>query len=246
MFCPQCGYQDPQPSYFCRGCGSDLHSVRKALQHPDNITSAAVSARLEVGRAIADKIRTLNSVKDLKKITEAVLPEVQKFLESPAEQRLRRLRNGTITASVGLGVTILLLLKTVPIPPLVFFGWPVGLIVLFIGLGNIINGLFFSTPKQETGNSSTFNNLQQLLNIDSPQSNLPTPGQYAIPPLDSTNAPLPYPIAPPSVVEHTTWKLPTVADNQPSANAEQATSPNKATDSASPGKFPRITQEIDQ
>ena len=57
-----------------------------------------MSAREEIGRAMADKIREFESSKDLKRIAEDVLPELEKFLESPAEKRLRRIRNGYMVA----------------------------------------------------------------------------------------------------------------------------------------------------
>lgn len=106
MFCPSCGLQENQSNQFCRACGANLNTVRSALEKPDNITASAVSARDEIGRAIAAKIRETTSAKELKKVTEDVLPEIEKFLESPAEKRMRRIRNGTIISSIGLGVAL--------------------------------------------------------------------------------------------------------------------------------------------
>ncbi len=148
MYCPSCGTEERQTSQFCRACGSDMKTLRNLLQKPDSITVSAISAREEIGRAIATKIQTLESAKDLKKVAEEVLPEVEKFLESPAERRLRRLRAGVITAAVGLGVTVIMLLSKVTIFPLVLIGWPAGLLVFLIGIGVIINGVLFSIPSQ--------------------------------------------------------------------------------------------------
>ncbi|HEX8248061.1 MAG TPA: zinc ribbon domain-containing protein, partial [Pyrinomonadaceae bacterium] len=106
MFCPGCGLEERQSDQFCRACGADLRLVRTALERPDNITASAVSARDEIGRAIAAKIRETTSAKELKKVTEDVLPEIEKFLESPAEKRLRRLRVGTLISSIGMGAAL--------------------------------------------------------------------------------------------------------------------------------------------
>src|SRR2546421_6110123 len=104
MFCPNCGIDEKQPNQFCRACGTNLMPVRSAVEMSDTVTSSAVAAREEIGRAVASKIRETQSVYDLKKVAEDVLPEIEKFLESPEEKRLRRLRVGTIIASIGLGV----------------------------------------------------------------------------------------------------------------------------------------------
>ena len=92
MFCPGCGLEERGSNQFCRACGTDLRPVRFALEKPDNITASAISARDEIGRAVAAKIRETQSVYELKKDAEDVLPEIEKFLESPAEKRLRRMR----------------------------------------------------------------------------------------------------------------------------------------------------------
>ena len=66
MFCPGCGLEEIQSNQFCRACGSDLRRVRAAVALPDSITASAVSARDEIGRAVAAKIRETESVHELK------------------------------------------------------------------------------------------------------------------------------------------------------------------------------------
>ncbi len=110
MFCPSCSSEEHQPNQYCRACGTDLRSVRVALDRPDEITASAVSAREEIGRAIAAKIKETQSTDELKRVAVEVLPQIEKFLESPEEKRLRRVRAGVITALVGLGATVLLVL----------------------------------------------------------------------------------------------------------------------------------------
>ncbi|HVE55883.1 MAG TPA: hypothetical protein VNB22_03580, partial [Pyrinomonadaceae bacterium] len=87
----------------------------------------------------------------------AILPEVEKLFESPQErglreqkqveeQRLRRLRGGTITASVGFGLILLVLV--ISLSDEKFFGL-IGpsLLVFMIGIGIVINGLFFTVSR---------------------------------------------------------------------------------------------------
>src|SRR6266704_2400243 len=109
MFCPSCGSNE-QMSQYCRACGTDLRPVRLSLERPDSITASAVSAREEIGRAVAQKIREVEDARELKKVAEDVLPEIEKFLESPEERRLRRMRAGIVVSSIGVGVTIMMAL----------------------------------------------------------------------------------------------------------------------------------------
>lgn len=147
MFCPGCGSE--QLGQYCRSCGTDLRPVRTALEKPDAISSSAISARDEIGRAVADKIREMKSVKDLSKVVEDVLPEIEAFLETPEEKRLRRIRAGMITAAIGLGAAIAFFFFGVIIKengPLFIAG--LGLITFLIGLGFVLNGWHFTIPEK--------------------------------------------------------------------------------------------------
>lgn len=214
MYCPSCGTEERQTSQFCRACGSDMKTLRNLLQKPDSITVSAISAREEIGRAIATKIQTLESAKDLKKVAEEVLPEVEKFLESPAERRLRRLRAGVITAAVGLGVTLIMLLGKVVIMPLALIGWPAGLLVFLIGVGIIINGILFSLPSQSVPDRTLDRHSQIAFDQTSNSnliSNTSNIGEQSVSLFnnnrlqDNTNNS--YLMPPPSVTEHTTKQL---------------------------------------
>lgn len=150
MYCPSCGSEERQLSQFCRGCGTDLRVVRNSLERTDAITASAVSAREQIGIAVAEQIRQLRSAKDLEHIAEDVLPSFEKFLESPEERRLRRLRAGVITASLGFGaalVAFLLALDDSDLLPMIVPGF----ITFIIGIGIIINGLLFTLPRKNLG-----------------------------------------------------------------------------------------------
>src|SRR5207244_8070695 len=145
MFCPGCGSEERQMSECCRSCGTDLRIVRVSLERPDSITASAVSAREEIGRAVAQKIREVEDARDLHRVAEDVLPQIEKFLESYEEKRLRRVRAGVITAASGLGGAIFMALMSAFIRDadalLGISG--LGVATFLIGIGLIINALYF-------------------------------------------------------------------------------------------------------
>src|ERR1700742_4293188 len=157
MFCPKCATEDRNQSQYCRSCGTELQIVRTALQRPDPITSSDITARNEIGRAIATKIEELNSARELTKVVEDVLPQVRKFLESPEERRLRHFRDGTITGAVGIGLLLFSLLflgllanKEAAIS-LFLIGGGLGLITFMVGLAMVANARWFTVPPKEFG-----------------------------------------------------------------------------------------------
>ena len=199
MYCPSCGSEERQLSQFCRACGTDLRAVRTTLERPDVITASAVSAREQIGIAVADMIRDLRSGKDLEHVAEDVLPHVEKFLESPQEKRLRRIRRGVITTMVGLGWSLVLLPMVLEKADLVLAIVP-GIIVFLIGLGMIINGLLFTVPRKELPGDSGDALAQRLLDS--------TAQQYESPQLRAmTNELTPQRTSVPSITEHTTHHL---------------------------------------
>ncbi len=194
MFCPGCGLEEKQANQFCRACGTDLRMARSGLEKPDNITASAVSARDEIGRAIAAKIRETKSVKELAKVAEEVLPEIETFLESPAEKRLRRVRNGTIISLIGLGAALTFMILGISLKAegfLIVAG--MGLITFFIGLSFFINGLLFSVPKKMLSDKSSEADSQRELDVT--EAN---PNELLLPESNNVFS---------SVTEHTTRQL---------------------------------------
>jgi hypothetical protein len=197
MFCPSCGSEERQVSQFCRACGTDLRAVRVSLEKPDAITASEVSARDEIGHAIADKIRGLETASDLKKVAEDVLPIIEKFLESPQQRRLRGIRQGVVTSAVGLGVTLLFLvwsLNDKDISPALV---GLGVTAFMIGLGLIVNALLFTVPKQHVPLPLSDTRHRALVD-DAPDRVLPVKREL------TTAEPL---SPPPSVPEQTTHHL---------------------------------------
>ena len=172
MFCPGCGLEDKQSNQFCRACGTDLRVVRTTLERTDNITASAATAREEIGRAIAAKIRETTSTHELKKVAEDVLPEIEKFLESPAEKRMRRMRTGTLISSIGAGTMIALtIVGIVQKDEDLFFLAGLGVITFFIGLSFILNAILFTTPKKSLADKSDDAKSQRALDLSDAQTN---------------------------------------------------------------------------
>lgn len=171
MFCPSCGVEERNATQFCRACGNDLRSVRFALEKPDSITASAANARTEIGQAFAQKIREISSARDLNKVAEEGLPYIEKFLESPEERRLRRIRTGSILAFIGLGAAIAfsVVASIMDNGLLVIAG--LGVVTLFIGLSFIINGLVFSVPKKTLEDKTYEGNTQRQLDFEKIDTN---------------------------------------------------------------------------
>jgi len=171
MYCPSCGSEERQMSQYCRSCGTDLRPVRLSIERPDAITASAVTAREEIGRVFAEKIREVESSRDLKRVAEDVLPQIEKFLESPEEKRLRRMRAGVVTGSIGLGATLLAIImlgivRNSPDPdalPMLAFFAGLGLVCFAIGLGLVLNGLWFTRVPKSLRDNSGANEHQNLL-----------------------------------------------------------------------------------
>ena len=198
MFCPSCGSEERQPNQFCRACGTDLRNVRFVLERPDKITASAASARDEIGQAIAEKIRELGSARDLKRVAEDVLPQIEKFLESPEQRRLRRFRAGVILSSIGIGITLMSILASLAEKDILFVAGA-GIIVFFIGLAFLINGLLFTIPSKNVADNSLEASKQRELEqsatvFETNINEFLKPGEEP-PPLFS------------SVTEHTTHQL---------------------------------------
>ncbi len=192
MFCPSCGFEDKQANQFCRACGSNLSIVRVALEKPDNITQSAAFARDEIGRAIAAKIRETRKISDFAEVAEDLLPEIEKFLESPAEKRMRRIRTGTIISSIGLGAAIAFsIVATIGEKDLIVLAG-LGVVCFFIGLSFFINGLLFTVPKKTISDNSPEADSQRQLDAAE------TTNELVLPPSNQTFA---------SVTEHTTHQL---------------------------------------
>ena len=167
MFCPSCGSEERQATQYCRACGLDLRAVRVSLERPDSITASAVSARDEIGRALGDRIRSVKDAAELKVVADSVLPQVEKFLESPDEKRMRRIRAGIIVAAAGLGAGVLGLIwsavaRAEDLEAVIWIGG-LGIVGFAVGLGLVLNGLLFTKLRGNVADRSSEEQRQNLL-----------------------------------------------------------------------------------
>jgi hypothetical protein len=177
-----------------------LRAVRLSLERPDTVTASAVSARDEIGRAVAQKIREVQDARELKKVAEDVLPQIEKFLESPEEKRLRRMRVGTIISTIGMGATFGMLVMSYFAQNADKEGFMLasglGVVCFFIGLGFLLNAFFFTGPRKDVDDHSAAALAQSALD-----ANYGKPGELRA----QTTSNLVQP--PTSVTEHTTLHL---------------------------------------
>lgn len=206
MYCPSCGSEERQLSQFCRACGTDLRIVRNSLENPDAVTQSAVSAREHIGMAVADKIRQMSTAKELERVAEDVLPHFEKFLESPEEKRLRRIRSGIVTSAIGLGASIILLVMAIDKSEILPYITP-ALITFLVGVGVIVNGLVFTVPRKSLPGDAYDALSQKVLDSGANMNRIPyeAPAAASLP----AAANLTNELAPsqPSITEHTTHHL---------------------------------------
>ena len=209
MFCPGCGSEERQMSQYCRSCGTDLRIVRVSLERPDSITASAASAREEIGRAVAQKIREVEDARDLHRVAEDVLPQIEKFLESYEEKRLRRVRAGVITAASGFGTSLLGLVMSALLRPAdteaAVFVFGLGAIAFAIGLSLVLNGLLFTRPRKGLENRSSDARSQNLLDTGYAPSQLTSTDAAPLSRSQTTSDLVRAPGS--SITEHTTHHL---------------------------------------
>ena len=194
MFCPSCGTQEREPYQFCRACGGDLRSLRAGMMVASGPVDSAVTAREEIGRAVAAKIRDLKSAKELSKVVEEVLPEVEKFLEMPEERRLRRLRAGLVMQAIGIGAAAFFVLFSMQSEDMLPMSG-LGIVMFLIGLATFLNGRYLTVPN--TSNRLEEERMRLRDALDQPRLDAGRLIRESDVYLDP----------PPSVVEHTTREL---------------------------------------
>lgn len=189
MFCPSCGTEERESNQFCRACGSNLRVVRSMLEKPDSITASAATAREEIGRAFSQKILETQDAVGMKIIAEEVLPQIEKFLESPEERRLRRVRVGSVISFIGLGAAVGFSIGAAIVDNGLFFFAALGIVAFCIGLSFIINGLLFTIPKKILADKSSEGEIQRQLDstkIETNELKLPEANQVFTSVVDET------------------------------------------------------------
>jgi len=144
--------------------------VRSAIEHPDAITKSAVTAREEIGRAIAAKIAEFEDANEVRQAVYEILPAIERFLESPEEQRwqqreqrLNKIRGGVLTSVVGLAITLtFMLISWLVHEEKILIVSALGLLVLIIGLGVTATALWLTVLKPLPNVSSHIPTLLEM------------------------------------------------------------------------------------
>jgi len=143
MFCPQCGSTQSDELKFCKSCGANLQALRQVLSSREDGEKFSWNKTW-----LAEMF--MSSEESLKH--QAQLERLQGI--TPETKRLMEIKAGVITASVGLGLMILLyvlmegIIAGGKVPPeavpILNRLWVVGVIPLLVGAALIINGVFIS------------------------------------------------------------------------------------------------------
>jgi hypothetical protein len=143
MFCPQCGSTQSDELNFCKACGANLGVVRDALNSgfAPNKFDWSKTWVAEMFQSSEEAIRKSKEIERLQGIT-------------PETKRRAEVKAGVITASVGIGVTVLLfvLMQGIILSGKVDPGvaeilsrlWIAGIIPFMVGVALIVNGTIVS------------------------------------------------------------------------------------------------------
>lgn len=139
MFCPQCGINQSEELKFCKSCGANLYAVRQV------VSTRETDEKFDWAKTwVAEMLLSSDEQKRRKQERESDI--------TAEEKRYKEIKEGVITASVGLALMIFLFFfmqgiilgSRVPIDAAEILSrvWIAGVIPLFVGLGMIFNGLF--------------------------------------------------------------------------------------------------------
>src|SRR5687768_17172759 len=143
MFCPQCGSTQSDDLKFCKACGANLQALRQILSNrdPDDKFDWSKTWVAEMFMSGEEAVKQQAELERLQGIT----PEIK---------RRNEIKAGVITASVGVGLTLVIAMimdgviagrAASPVAIAILSRlWIVGLIPVFVGAALIINGVFIS------------------------------------------------------------------------------------------------------
>ena len=143
MFCPRCGSSQDEELKFCKACGANLYAVRQVVDNRQTDDKINWN-NTWVAEMFASSAEAIKRQKELERL-QGITPETKRYNE---------IKGGVITASVGVAVTIFLLIF---MQGIIIGGnvqsdtaeilrriWVAGLIPIFVGLALIFNGYFVS------------------------------------------------------------------------------------------------------
>ena len=122
--------------------------------------------------------------------------QIEKFLESPQQRRLRGIREGVVTSAIGVGATVFFFMMGLSQRDSLFLTG-LGVTAFCIGVGLIVNALLFTVPKEYVPQASLDSSRKDLID-ESPEHVIAVKREL------TTAEPL---NPPPSVTEQTTHHL---------------------------------------
>jgi hypothetical protein len=194
MFCPQCGSTQSDDLKFCKSCGANLEALRQIMATRESggqfdWSNTWVAEMFKSGK---DAVKQQAEIERLQGIT----PEVKRLLEIKA---------GIITASVGVGLMILLFVLMGGIvasgrvsdaaAEILLRIWIVGVLPFLIGVALIFNGMFVSKRGADLSAHETDTGTKEL---DAPSA------ENYLSPADTNDLASPVPF---SVTDRTTRHL---------------------------------------
>lgn len=161
MYCPQCGSTQSDELRFCKNCGANMDAVRTAL------LSRETGEKFDWSKTwLAEML--MSGEESVKRA--AAIERLQG--KTPEVKRRNEIKAGVITASVGLG---LMLVLSVIMEGIVINGkvsemaaeilsriWIVGVIPLMVGIALIINGVFVSKKPEKLSGHETDTGMEEV------------------------------------------------------------------------------------
>ena len=175
MFCPQCGSTQSDNLKFCKSCGANLQALRQILSNrdPDDKFDWSKTWVAEMFMSGEEATKRQAELERLQGIT----PEVK---------RRNEIKAGVITASIGLGLMILLFVlmegiiaggKVPPeAVPILSSLWVVGVIPILVGAALVFNGMVVSKKGEPKPTLAP--------EVQNPELKAPTGPEY-LPPADT-------------------------------------------------------------
>jgi hypothetical protein len=161
MFCPRCGSSHSEELKFCKTCGTNLSTVRQAVEGPDT------GENFDWGKTwVAEMFLSEAEQRKRRKLLDAeagLTPEVK---------RVNEIKAGVITSSAGVGsaVVVFFIMQgiilsgnvTPETAEILSRLWIAGILPLLIGLALIVNGLIVSKRLVEIAKSTQTDDSNKL------------------------------------------------------------------------------------
>jgi hypothetical protein len=160
MFCPQCGSTQSDELKFCKSCGANLHALRQVMATRD------AEGKFDWSKTwVADMFMSVGE--DGSSRVSQVDPGM-----TPEMKRQREIKAGVITASVGIGLMILLFVLMTGIiaggrvsdaaAEILSRLWIVGVIPFMVGAALIFNGMFVGRNTKQLASARETPNTKEL------------------------------------------------------------------------------------